>query len=388
MGSLIVKDKESIILIGPKPPPYGGIVSYCRDIINSNLNDIYEIILHNDNIPNRLRPKIQTSKNTFNIIRRDGLINTIKVLLFITKNYLSLLRKIFLTRPKIMHVLSTGGLGFYRNSLNILIGKILGIKTIFHVLGQIDDLYNSSNIFFKRAITSLLNLSSFVVVQSPGLENFLLHSANVRTKTANIFNGVDCEILNPNRQVASSSNQTKTLEVVTLGYLGFQKGTFDILKLADKCKNNKINVIFKIIGGGQVDIFNKLVKDKGLTEVVIIYGPLQDYQKNNILKTSDTFLLPSYAEGQPISILEAMAFGLPIISSTVGSIPEVVGPKNGFLVSPGDVEKLFQIIKNLHEDRELLETIANYNISDAFSKYQKRRVLNEINGIYKRLLME
>lgn len=77
-------------------------------------------------------------------------------------------------------------------------------------------------------------------------------------------------------------------------------------------------------------------------------------QTSNIL-----YILPSYAEGLPCALLEAMAAGLPVVSTSVGSIPEVVEDSiNGFLITPGDFTSLAEKIVVLANDRALRQTMA------------------------------
>ena len=91
-------------------------------------------------------------------------------------------------------------------------------------------------------------------------------------------------------------------------------------------------------GAGEVERFRAIADERRLTNVTFA-GAVSDAERVALLHGSDVFALPSHAEGQPIAILEAMAAGLPILSSTVGSIPEVVREPNGMLVAPGDVER-------------------------------------------------
>ena len=80
-------------------------------------------------------------------------------------------------------------------------------------------------------------------------------------------------------------------------------------------------------------------------------GAVDDASRVALLHGSDVFALPSHAEGQPIAILEGMAAGLPILSSTVGSIPEVVGSRTESSSVPLDVEGIVAAIERLADDR-------------------------------------
>lgn len=73
-----------------------------------------------------------------------------------------------------------------------------------------------------------------------------------------------------------------------------------------------------------------------------------------MLNGADVYVLPSYKEGLPISILEAMSYSLPVISTRVGGIPEIImNGKNGLLINPGDKEALYESIIKLKNSEEL-----------------------------------
>jgi glycosyltransferase involved in cell wall biosynthesis len=97
--------------------------------------------------------------------------------------------------------------------------------------------------------------------------------------------------------------------------------------------------------------------------------------------------LPSYSEGLPITILEAMATGLPIIASSVGSIPEVIQDgKNGFLIEAGDYKALAEKIKLLIRNKDLRQQMAINNVKKIAANYDKNVVLLQLRNEYDKLL--
>lgn len=97
----------------------------------------------------------------------------------------------------------------------------------------------------------------------------------------------------------------------------------------------------------------------------------QSQSKIELLERSSIFALPSYNEGLPVSILEAMAAGLPVISTNIGGIPEQIDHKaSGFIIKPGDTESLLNHIKFLLENedaRKQLGEAAKYKVDKSFS---------------------
>ena len=126
--------------------------------------------------------------------------------------------------------------------------------------------------------------------------------------------------------------------------------------------------------------------DEGLAEKITVTGLVDNAEKVRLLRTADIFALPSYSEGQPIAILEAMAVGLPVISTSIGSIPEVVQEANGRIIAPGDVEALRAAIRELAGSETLRETIGRFNARQAREKYSVERTMEEIASVYRRMM--
>jgi glycosyltransferase involved in cell wall biosynthesis len=357
----------------------GGIVRYCQDILLSELAKHHEIVLFRDNIPSEYRSRVTTEKNTWNVIKRDGLINTGKVIRFVAGRMIKLNRDLGATRFDLLHVLSTAGYGFFRNAVHIKIAKRWGVRTVFHLLGQIDDLYKNGNPLLKRMVSSCLNEADACIVQSPLLAEYV--RSFTKTPVYSIFNGVRAEELTAPAGFAHSPGNK--IKVVTLGYLGYQKGTFDIIDAAERLKDKWLNLEFTLIGGGEVEKFRRLVKAKSLSDRITFTGKIDDELCIGALQTSDIFLLPSYAEGQPIALLEAMAAGLPVISSRVGAVPEVVKEgENGFLIEPGDIDAIAKYLQTLASDAALREQIGRFNTLEAKKKYGLKRVMRQIQEVY------
>ena len=367
-----------ILLIGPVPPPLGGIVRYCQDMIHSELADQHDITLFQDNIPAQYRPQITTAKNTWNIFKRDGLYSTMKVFGFVSKKMLELDRLLRRESFDILHVLSTAGFGFFRNTFHIQLAKRHGVKTVFHLLGQIDDLYNHGGDSMKRLVSYSLNRADVHIVQSPQLAN-VVRKMTVRPVYP-ILNGVPTDALRPPDLFAHSMGSD--LVIITVGYLGFQKGTYDIIEAVSQLIKQHPNITFKFVGGGEIEHFQKLVASKKLEDRIQFIGVVDDQTRTELLQQADIFLLPSHAEGQPIALLEAIAAGLPVISSTVGSIPEVVKENNGFLVTPGDIEGIVRALEKLVVDQALREQLGRFNVEEAARQYALPRVFDEIQTVY------
>jgi glycosyltransferase involved in cell wall biosynthesis len=109
-----------------------------------------------------------------------------------------------------------------------------------------------------------------------------------------------------------------------------------------------------LAGNGDLAAANQLIGELKLTDKITILDWLDAQQRDELLAAADVFILPSYNEGLPMSMLESMAWGLPVIVTPVGGIPEVIVDKeNGLLVEPGNQEQLLVAMQSLIGDEGL-----------------------------------
>ena len=101
------------------------------------------------------------------------------------------------------------------------------------------------------------------------------------------------------------------------------------------------------------------------------------------MNRASVFVLPSYAEGMPMSLLEAMAAGIPTVSSAVGGIPEVVAEGvNGFLIAPGDIAALEGILVRLLRDADLRASVAAAGRETVRLRFGADTVLAALERLY------
>jgi glycosyltransferase involved in cell wall biosynthesis len=133
------------------------------------------------------------------------------------------------------------------------------------------------------------------------------------------------------------------------------KGAFDLIKAfaaLPEQQRNRAKLV--LAGNGDVEMAQQLVRELGLEEQVTVLSWISPADRDQLLANADAFVLPSYNEGLPMSMLEAMAWGVPAIVTPVGGIPEVIADKqNGLLVQPGNQQQLVQAMQSLIEDEGL-----------------------------------
>jgi glycosyltransferase involved in cell wall biosynthesis len=144
-----------------------------------------------------------------------------------------------------------------------------------------------------------------------------------------------------------------------LGFLGWverSKGIFDLLEAMAALRGRGRRVFLEVAGyGGGFAVAQKRVEELGIADAVRFSGWLSGPEKLRFLSECHVLVLPSYGEGLPNAMLEAMAAGRPVIATNVGGIPDVLaGSGAGILHEPGDVPALVAAIETYYEDRSIL----------------------------------
>jgi glycosyltransferase involved in cell wall biosynthesis len=296
---------------------------------------------------------------------------------------IKLLTTLFSNRKiKIIHIHGASYGSFYRKFIVFIIGKyIFRKKIIYHIHGGgFQVFYENSNILSKRLIKNLLSNADVVFCLSQSWIEYF--GQNFKTKRLLIIpNIIDYPLLN------KYSAKTGVITFLFLGLICEEKGIFDLIEVISKNMEQYRARIKLLIGGnGEVQKLKDLINKHHLEDIVEFLGWISSKEKAYVLNYSDVYILPSYHEGLPISILESMSYGKAIISTKVGGIPEIVRNKeNGLLINPGDLE---QIKKSLNFFLENPEKIEEYGVvsEQKVQKYLPNSVLKELEEIYKSVL--
>jgi glycosyltransferase involved in cell wall biosynthesis len=152
---------------------------------------------------------------------------------------------------------------------------------------------------------------------------------------------------------------SKPVKLLFLGRIGQRKGAFDLIAAFAALPNaHKTMAHLTIAGDGEGEQAREKVKRLGLEASITILDWLNPEQRDTYLAKSDVFILPTYNEGLPLALLEAMGWGLPAITTPVGGIPELVtSGQDGILVEPGNIEQLAHAMRSLIENEDLRRSI-------------------------------
>ena len=174
----------------------------------------------------------------------------------------------------------------------------------------------------------------------------------------NKFNNLSKETLRKRLEIKEDE------KIITfVGTLRIVKGVKYLIKAMKIIKQKSPDTKMMLVGDGEErEELESLVEELGLKERVKFIGRVQNEEIPQYMVASDVFVLPSLSEGFPVTVLEAMASGVPMIATNVGGLPEIIKDgENGFLVEPKNPEEIAEKVLLLLEDDKLRERISRNN---------------------------
>ncbi|WP_430812590.1 MULTISPECIES: glycosyltransferase family 4 protein [unclassified Carboxylicivirga] len=285
---------------------------------------------------------------------------------------------IFSTR-KIIHIHGASYGSFFRK---YIIYKFVSVfsnkKIVYHIHGANFELFSNKASYFTRiCLKDFIENVDQIICLSESWKNYFTQTYNI--KRIAVVNNI---VPKPNI-IEKQPTNNEFVKFLFLGRIGDRKGVFDLIESIAKHRDY-LNGNFKLfIGGdGEIQRLQREIKEREISDLVEYVGWVDGRKKEHLLNNSDVYILPSYNEGLPISILEAMSYGLPIISTTVGGIPEVI-KGNGFVIEPGNQEMLFRCIKQMIEvDRHEY----SYCSKGLIRSFYPENVISQLSKIYIELL--
>ena len=186
--------------------------------------------------------------------------------------------------------------------------------------------------------------------------------------------------------IDSETKMPKQHIILYAGTVTPRKGYADLIKAFAKIAKNHQDWIIAFAGNGEIENGKLLAKDLGISSQTKFLGWCSGADKDRIFREAEIFCLPSYAEGFPMAVLDAWAYGLPVITTPVGGIPDVAKDgENLLLFDPGDIESLSKCLDRIITDVSLRNTIANASLHFAANEFNATTINNSIGLIYKEL---
>lgn len=194
-----------------------------------------------------------------------------------------------------------------------------------------------------------------------------------------IYNGIESEV-----QKSVKSKVSEKIKIIFVGRLAEPKDPLILIKACQELPVElKNNVAINIVGDGPKRKELELFLQKNKIENVNLSGSLSRERVFDIMVESDIFVLVSKYEGLPMTILEAMSFGLPVVASDVGGIKEVVKDgETGFLLKNNSVEELYLVLHQLLTNDNLRLVVAEKGRQKIQDEFSNTLMLKRVEELY------
>lgn len=375
--------KFEILFVGSFPPPFHGSAVYFKNIVEHPLiNEKFEVRTLNTSDP-RTDLENQGKLDFVNI--KTGL-----------ANLLQFFRACLKEKPNLIYINTPQGLAYLREGLFILVAKLFfRTKVIQHLHGsEFLNFYSRTNVFMKLLIRVTQKRVNYSIVLGKNLK-YIFKKWN---KIENIFsvpNGIEPEINFEKRSIGS-----RLPVLFFFGNLYKFKGLMLVLDVLEIIKKKypgiKLNIAgnwgydwyFNLSQNRMKEMFYNAVREKNLQDNINFIGPAYNEDKINLLKNSDILIYPTYMDGFPIVLIEAMSAGCPVVTAKmVGAISEVVvHNETGFLITDYSAENYAEAVLKIIENPGLFEKMSENSQKRFKEKYTLETNIKKMIQTFEKVL--
>jgi glycosyltransferase involved in cell wall biosynthesis len=356
--------RPTVLMIGPLPPPFGGQSVLVSNLLQSRLAERFQYVV-------------------MNVAHESA--GVARAALTVLFAFQLSMRLAFHPSIGLVHIHTSAGMAFFEKSAFAALSKLFGKRVLLHIHGgRFRSVWNDASSFKKRLIRRLLLLNDALIVLGTGWKSFYRDEV-----------GCDCTIaVLPNAVKSPFIQSSRDPNVVTLLYAGQLRPEKGLVELAEAMRRLSVQsrqvIHLRMMGKGDTARSEESVREAFAAaelQNVEFLGTLSGDEKWRQFSSADIFVLPSHSEDMPVSILEAMGVGLPVIATEVGSIPEAIDHGiNGFLVKPHDAAGLADAIQLLAEDHRLRASMGAAASNKSKELFSFERYLDRLEHLYLAIL--
>ncbi len=276
----------------------------------------------------------------------------------------------------VLHVHSASRASFWRKSVIMALAMLARWPVIFHLHGGgFATFYDAECGPLRRALVRFfIDRAACIVVVS---ERWCAWMHQV-TNNPNVV-----VIANPVALPAATAIEREPATVAFTGRCSAAKGIEELLQATREVARAHPGLKLELAGDGDLESVARRAAQLGLAGTVTLHGWIGERQRDSLLARATVFVLPSHAEGSPMSLLEAMAAGCPVVASDVGGIPDViVDGFNGLLVPAGDAAALAHALQRLLADPALATEMGRAARATIASRFTPERAMAKLERVY------
>ncbi|MGM9869239.1 MAG: glycosyltransferase family 4 protein [Sodaliphilus sp.] len=346
---------NSVLTIGPSFKPVEGGIAQVMDYYNSDVFTSFRFIANS--CPGSKLRKLVCAISAY--------ISTFFILL-LNRNI------------KILHIHTASKVSFKRSMIFAKLGFLFRRKVVMHIhAGSFISYYEINPEYVAK---SLKQCYKVIALTELWKQRFELQIGLTNVEVIN--NLVPLPTLRD-----PINKKSDMVEALFLGAIKPEKGIFDLMEVIAAHKLELQGKFTLYVGGNeQTERLISEIHNNGIADIVKFEGWIGAERKIELMNRCSVLFLPSYIEGLPICIMEAMSYGLAIVASTIGGIPSIVNEgENGYLLSPGDKNKLWTAIQTLIENPELRLQMGNKS-QQMIQPYYPENVAHRLEQFYKLIL--
>jgi glycosyltransferase involved in cell wall biosynthesis len=342
-------NRPRVLIVGPLPPPFGGIELMVEMQRGSSFAREFEL---------------HTVDRSMHQLHRTIDKPSWKTPLYFLRDFSRLLRALVRVRPEVALIHAACGLSFLRDGVFMAAARLAGAKVICHYHGTVHTRFPSCETRSGRRIGRfLMSAAHRVIVLGPTYRR-AMSEAWGRDDIAWAPNVADVALFRNTPADAPAPWLARgDRGVLFVGRLSAPKGIYDLFEAIPRVLARHPEARFVLVGVAESDALELVIRAeaerRGIAARVTFLGSLAGAEKAAAFVASQMIVLPSWTEGFPLVIPEAMAAGLPVIATAVGAIPDFVKDgEDGFLVAPRHPELLADRICRLLDDEGLRTRIS------------------------------
>ena len=284
---------------------------------------------------------------------------------------------ILLPRSDVVHVHGAVHLSLLRKSVFIWLARLVRCHVIYHFHAPqtvFEEFFAQPGLKRRYALATLRQCDAIVV----------LSDSWEQTVRAVVPDSSIVVIYNPvmDTQCAGADNRDDSRDVLYIAHLIRRKGFDDLVRAFSKVVEKVPDARLVFCGSGETRYAQELSEELGISDCVVFRGWIPEAEIVKELSAASVFCLPSYDEGLPMGILEAMSAGIAIVTTPVGGIPDVLShERNALLVEPGDVDDLSNQLVRLLTDPTLRNHLCQEALRDS-ARFHPDRIAANWSDMY------
>lgn len=340
--------RPRLLLIGPLPPPLGGVQLVLEMQLRSSLARDFDVHV------------VDTSKRQLRWAVENP---TWKTPFYFVRDLVRLGRALVRVRPQLALIHAAPSLSFLRDWVFMLVARLAGSKVVCHYHGTLHARFPSFDTPRGRRIGRLLMSAAHrVIVLGPTYQRRMAEAWR-RDDVAWAPNMADIALFRESPAGPAPWLAPGDRAVLFVGRLSAPKGLYDLFDAVPRVLERHPRAKFVLVGVAESDAMEPVVRAeaqrRGIASRLAFLGSLQGPEKAAAFVNAQMIVVPSWTEAFPLVIPEAMAAGLPVISTAVGAIPDFVkDAEDGFLVPVRDAAALAERICRLLDDEDLRRRIS------------------------------